>query len=50
MPSGYSGTPLAKKLSLKDDMRRWWQGMPDTVAAEIGAEHLRPLFPCIWST
>jgi hypothetical protein len=33
--SGYSGTPLAKKLSLKDGMRTRWEGMPDSVRAEI---------------
>ena len=36
MPSGYSGTPLAKKLSLKDGMRVWWDGMPASVREEIG--------------
>jgi hypothetical protein len=41
MASGYSGTPLAKKLSLKDGMRVWWDGMPDSVAAEIAAEGLK---------
>jgi len=41
MTSGYSGTPLAKKLSLKDGMRVWWDGMPDSVRAEIAAEGLR---------
>jgi hypothetical protein len=40
MTSGYSGTPLAKKLSLKDGMRVWWDGMPDSVRAEIAAEGL----------
>ena len=35
MPSGYSGTPLAKKLSLKDGQRVWWDGMPDSVRGEI---------------
>ena len=39
--SGYSGTPLAKKLSLKDGMRLWWDGMPDSVRAEIAAEGLQ---------
>ena len=34
-PSGYSGTPLWKKLSLKDGQRVWWQDMPATVRAEI---------------
>ena len=41
MTSGYSGTPLAKKLSLKDGMRIWWDGMPDSVAQEIAAEGLQ---------
>jgi len=35
MPSGYSGTPLAKKLSLRDGMRVWWDGMPDSIRREI---------------
>jgi hypothetical protein len=38
MTSGYSGTPLAKKLSLKDGMRVWWDGMPDSIREEIRAE------------
>jgi len=33
--AGYSGTPLAQKLSLKDGLRAWWCGMPDSVRAEI---------------
>ena len=37
MTSGYSGTPLAKKLSLKEGMRVWWDGMPDSVREEIAA-------------
>ena len=41
MPSGYSGTPLAKKLSLKDDMRVWRDGMPASVSEEIAAEGLQ---------
>jgi len=32
---GYSGTSLAKKLSLKDGMRAWQEDMPETVIAEI---------------
>jgi hypothetical protein len=39
--TGYSGTPLAKKLSLKEGMRVWWDGMPDTVTDEIAAEGLK---------
>jgi len=41
MTAGYSGTPLAKKLSLKDGMRVWWDGMPDSVRQEIAAEGLQ---------
>ena len=41
MTAGYSGTPLAKKLSLKDGMRVWWDGMPDSVREEIAAEGLQ---------
>ena len=40
MPSGYSGTPLARKLSLKDGQRVWWQDVPDSVRREIEAEGL----------
>ena len=40
MTSGYSGTPLARKLSLKDGQRVWWDGMPAGVRAEIEAESL----------
>ena len=35
MTAGYSGAPLAQKLSLKDGMRTWWEDMPDGVRAEI---------------
>ena len=35
---GYSGTPLAKKLSLKDGHRTWWDGMPDNIRAEVRSE------------
>ena len=35
MTSGYSGTPLAKKLSLKDGLRVWWDELPDSVRDEI---------------
>jgi hypothetical protein len=38
--SGYSGTPLARKLSLKDGQRVWWDGMPESVRDEIAAEGL----------
>jgi hypothetical protein len=46
--AGYSGTPLAKKLSLKDGMRTWWDEMPGSVRAEMAADlnrilpHLAP--------
>ena len=40
MTAGYSGTPLARKLSLKDGMRIHWEGMPDSVRAEIDAAGL----------
>lgn len=36
MTAGYSGTPLAKKLSLKDGMTAWFHAMPASVRAEIG--------------
>lgn len=35
MTTGYSGTPLAKKLGLKDGMRVWYDRMPESVRAEI---------------
>ncbi len=35
MATGYSGTPLAQKLSLKPGLRTWWCGMPEGVRAEI---------------
>ncbi|MGQ0559553.1 MAG: hypothetical protein ACT4OE_08220 [Sphingosinicella sp.] len=38
MTSGYSATPLARKLSLKPGMRAWFDAMPDTVRAEIESE------------
>lgn len=39
--TGYSGTPLARKLSLKDGLRVWWDGMPDSVREEIAKEGLQ---------
>jgi hypothetical protein len=33
--TGYSGTPLAQKLSLKDGMNVWADCMPETVKSEI---------------
>lgn len=35
MNGGYSGTPLAKKLSLRDGQRVWFLAMPESVADEI---------------
>lgn len=40
MTAGYSGTPLARKLSLKDGLRTWWDGMPQSVRDEIESEGL----------
>ena len=36
MSTGYSGTPLAKKLSLKPGLTAWFHAMPAGVRAEIG--------------
>jgi hypothetical protein len=44
MTAGYSGTPLAKKLSLRDGQRVWFDGMPDSVADEIGEYALELTF------
>ena len=33
--AGYSGTPLAKKLSLKPGLTAWFHAMPDTVRNEL---------------
>jgi hypothetical protein len=38
MTVGYSRTPLAKKLSLKAGQRAWFEGMPESVRAEIAPE------------
>lgn len=35
MSVGYSGTPLAKKLSLKPGQRAWFENMPNSVRQEI---------------
>ncbi|MEQ1616873.1 MAG: DUF3052 domain-containing protein [Terricaulis sp.] len=35
MPTGYSGTPLAKKLGLKEGSALWAKGIPASVRAEI---------------
>ncbi|MEO1968024.1 MAG: DUF3052 family protein [Sphingomonadaceae bacterium] len=44
MPAGYSGTPLAKKLNLRDDQRVWFIGMPDDVHDEIDEYALDLIF------
>ncbi|WAC23774.1 hypothetical protein [Blastomonas sp. SL216] len=38
MTTGYSGTPLARKLGLKPGMRMWFDAIPETVRAEITSE------------
>ena len=38
MTAGYSETPLVRKLSLKDGMRVWWDGVPESVREEVNAE------------
>ena len=35
MNAGYSGTPLAKKLNLRDGQRCWFHSMPEHVQDEI---------------
>ncbi len=35
MTAGYAGTPLIKKLSLRDGMRVWFDAMPEHVLDEI---------------
>ena len=41
--SGYSGTPLVRKLSLKPGLRAWFDDMPASVEAEIGETGLERL-------
>lgn len=45
MTAGYSGTPLAKKLTLKDTMRVLFMDMPGNIEREIEANglDLRPV-------
>ena len=40
MTAGYSTTPLAQKLSLKPNMRVWFDGMPPHVLDEIAMPEL----------
>ena len=42
MAVGYSGTPLAKKLGVKDHQRTWRWNMPAAVASEIERDGSRP--------
>lgn len=43
MSTGYSGTPLGKKLGVADGQRSWRLAMPDSVAEEIAASGANPL-------
>jgi hypothetical protein len=50
MTAGYSGTPLARKLSLKPGLRAWFDNMPEGIAAELadsGVERLAAAEPPI---
>jgi hypothetical protein len=42
--TAYSGTPLAKKLSLRDGMRVWFDAMPEDVFDEIAEYALELTF------
>ena len=44
MSSGYSGTPLAKKLSLRDGQRVWFDAMPEDIFDEIAEYALELTF------
>ena len=44
MNTGYSGTPLAKKLSLRDGMRVWFDKMPEDLFDEIAEYALELTF------
>ena len=44
MTSDYSGTPLARKLSLRDGMRVWFDKMPEDVFDEIAEYALELTF------
>lgn len=43
VPAGYSGTPLAKKLGVKDGQRTWRSKMPASVAEEIASFGVSPV-------
>lgn len=42
MATGYSGTPLAKKLGVRDAQRTWRHAMPPAVAEEIARSGVEP--------
>ena len=44
MTTGYSGTPLAKNLSLRDGQRVWFEAMPEPVFDEIAEYALELTF------
>lgn len=44
MASGYSATPLVKKLTLRDRMRVWFEAMPEHVIDEIDEYALELFF------
>ena len=44
MDTAYSGTPLARKLSLRDGMRVWFDGMPEDLFDEIAEYALELTF------
>ena len=44
MNNAHSGTPLAKKLNLRDGQRCWFDGMPESVQDEIGEYALELTF------
>jgi len=44
MTSGISGTPLVKKLTLRDGMRVWFDAMPEHIMDEIDEYALELLF------
>jgi hypothetical protein len=44
MTAGYSGTPLAKKLGVKDGQKTWRSGMPASVARAIAESGVQPTF------
>jgi hypothetical protein len=42
MAAGYSGTPLHRKLGVRDGQQTWHKGMPASVLGEILAGGVRP--------